>query len=164
MAAHPGVAVTELVAHGPGLDSEARRRWASMREHFQAAAQGPLPTLCAATASEARVGTYYGPTGPQEVNGPLGLATIPTVARDAATADRLWTVTEELTSTRFPSRAGCPLCAKPTTIAAETSAQRGEAQPAHCSTCQNRLEGPILFRIQTLSLRQTRDASNWSCP
>ena len=106
MAAHPGVAVTELVARGPGLDSEAGRLWASRREHFQTAAQGALPTLYAATAPAARGGAYYGPTGPQEVNGPLGLATIPAVAREAGVAARLWTTTEGLTGTRFPSRAG----------------------------------------------------------
>ncbi|MBB5696425.1 SDR family oxidoreductase [Muricoccus pecuniae] len=106
MAAHPGVAVTELVARGPGLDSESGRLWASRREHFQTAAQGALPTLYAATAPQARGGAYYGPTGPQEVNGPLGLATIPTAASDTGAAARLWTATEELTGTRFLSRTG----------------------------------------------------------
>lgn len=106
MAAHPGVAVTELVARGPGLDSETGRLWSSRREHFQTAAQGALPTLYAATAPEAQGGAYYGPTGPQEVNGPLGLATIPAAALDAEAATRLWTVTEGLTETRFIPRAG----------------------------------------------------------
>ncbi|KPN17558.1 short-chain dehydrogenase [Xanthomonas sp. Mitacek01] len=102
IAAHPGVAVTELVARGPGLDSEQGREWASRRAHLQTAAQGALPTLFAATAPDAQGGLYYGPTGPQEVSGPLGLATVPPAARDAATAARLWSVTESLTGTSFP--------------------------------------------------------------
>lgn len=105
MAAHPGIAVTELVARGPGLDSEQGRQWASNRDRMQTAAQGAVPTLYAATAPQARGGVYYGPTGPNEIAGPLGVATIPPAAKDAAAAARLWTVSEELTRTRFPTRA-----------------------------------------------------------
>ncbi|MEL1265652.1 SDR family oxidoreductase [Pseudoxanthomonas putridarboris] len=105
MAAHPGVSVTELVARGPGLDSEQGRQWSAMREHLQTAAQGAVPTLYAATAPEAQGGVYYGPTGQNEISGPLGLATVPAAAEDAEAASRLWTTTEEITGTRFPSRA-----------------------------------------------------------
>lgn len=104
MAVHPGVAVTELVARGPGLDSEQGRQWSSMREHLQTAAQGAIPTLYVATAPEAQGGVYYGPAGKNEVRGPLGLATVPAAASDAAAAARLWTISEEITGTRFPSR------------------------------------------------------------
>jgi NAD(P)-dependent dehydrogenase (short-subunit alcohol dehydrogenase family) len=104
MAAHPGVSVTELVARGPGLDSEQGRQWSAMREQMQTAAQGAVPTLFAATAREARGGAYYGPTGEREVRGPLGLATVPVAASDAAAAARLWALTEEITGTRFPPR------------------------------------------------------------
>ena len=105
MAAHPGIAVTELVARGPGLDSEQGRQWASNRDRMQTAAQGAVPTLYAATAPQARGGVYYGPTGPNEIAGPLGVATSPPAATAAAAAARLWTVSEELTRTRFPTRA-----------------------------------------------------------
>lgn len=105
MAAHPGIAVTELVARGPGLDSEQGRQWSANREHLQTAAQGAVPTLYAATAPEARGGAYYGPTGEQEVRGPLGLATVPAAANDATVAAYLWTISEEITGTRFPSPA-----------------------------------------------------------
>lgn len=102
MAAHPGVAVTELVARGPGLDSPQGRQWASHREHYQTAAQGAIPTLYAATAPTAQGGAYYGPTGPNEISGPLGLATVPAIARDTAAAARLWELSEEITGARFP--------------------------------------------------------------
>lgn len=102
MAAHPGVAVTELIKRGPGLDSEFGRQWAKDREQYHSAAQGALPTLYAATAPEARPGTYYGPTGDEEKRGPLGLATVPVAAKDAHAAARLWTVAERLTGVSFP--------------------------------------------------------------
>lgn len=105
LAAHPGVAVTELIARGPGLDSPQGQQWSANRENFQTAAQGAIPTLYAATAALARGGAYYGPIGPQEVRGPLGLATVPAAASDAAAASRLWDLTEELTGTRFPTQA-----------------------------------------------------------
>ena len=101
IAAHPGVAVTELIERGPGLDSEQGRQWASRKEHFQTAAQGALPALYAVTAPEAKGGSYYGPTGPNEVSGPLGLATVPASAKDEKDAARLWSVSEKLTGARF---------------------------------------------------------------
>lgn len=102
VAAHPGIAVTELVARGPGLDSPQGQQWAANRGNFQTAAQGAIPTLYAATAPDVVGGAYYGPTGPQEISGPLGLATVPAAAQDTADAARLWRVTEQLTGTRFP--------------------------------------------------------------
>lgn len=96
-AAHPGVAVTELIERGPGLDSEFGRNWAKDRDNYQSAAQGALPTLYAATAPDAHAGSYYGPTGENERRGPLGLATVPAAASDAEAAARLWTVTERIT-------------------------------------------------------------------
>lgn len=103
-AAHPGVAVTELIERGPGLDSAFGRNWARDREQYHSAAQGALPTLYAATAVEARPGTYYGPVGDDERRGPLGLATVPPAAQDAEAAARLWTLSEALSGARFPSR------------------------------------------------------------
>lgn len=102
IAAHPGISVTELVARGPGLESESGRQWSAMRDRLQTAAQGAIPTLYAATAKEAKGGLYYGPTGENEISGPLGLATVPAIAKDAEAAARLWTATEKLTGTRFP--------------------------------------------------------------
>ena len=101
IAAHPGVAVTELIARGPGLDSEFGRNWAKDRDEYHSAAQGALPTLYAATAHQARGGAYYGPTGEEEKRGPLGLATVPPVAQDIEAAARLWTIAEQLTGVNY---------------------------------------------------------------
>jgi NAD(P)-dependent dehydrogenase (short-subunit alcohol dehydrogenase family) len=101
VAAHPGVAVTELVERGPGLESEFAREWAKDREAYHSAAQGALSSLFAATAAEAEGGRYYGPTGEEEKRGPLGLAKVPEAAMDADDAKRLWSVAERLTGVRY---------------------------------------------------------------
>ncbi|MBV4484963.1 SDR family oxidoreductase [Pseudomonas sp. SWRI153] len=97
IAAHPGVAVTELIARGPGLDSEFGKQWAVDRDVYHSAAQGALPTLYAATALEAVGGAYYGPTGDNEKRGPLGFAKMPPAAADRSDADALWQLSERLT-------------------------------------------------------------------
>lgn len=100
-AAHPGVAATELVRRGPGLDSAFGRDWARDRAEYHSPAQGAIPTLYAATAANARPGSYYGPVGEDEHRGPLGLARVPDAARDAGAAARLWTLSERLTGLEF---------------------------------------------------------------
>ncbi|QKS81005.1 oxidoreductase [Pseudomonas bijieensis] len=102
IAAHPGVAVTELVERGPGLNSEFGQRWAQDRDAYHSAAQGALPTLYAATAKQAVGGAYYGPTGDQEKRGPLGFAKTPAAATREADSDRLWAVSERLTGVTYP--------------------------------------------------------------
>jgi len=63
---------------------------------------GALPTLFAATASEAKGGHYYGPQGLGEVRGDdVGDATIAPQAQDTAVAARLWTVCEQLTGVEY---------------------------------------------------------------
>ncbi|WP_317627721.1 SDR family oxidoreductase [Halotalea alkalilenta] len=101
IAAHPGVAVTELVERGPGLDSDFGNNWARDRERYHTPAQGALPTLYAATAPEAQAGAYYGPIGENEQRGPLGLATVPSAAQDAEAASRLWDISEQLTGISY---------------------------------------------------------------
>ena len=101
VAAHPGVAVTELIARGPGLHSEFGQRWAKDRNEYHSAAQGALPTLYAATAPQANGGAYYGPTGDEEKRGPLGFAKTPAAATWAADAERLWSVAEQLTGVTY---------------------------------------------------------------
>lgn len=102
IAAHPGVAVTELIARGPGLNSEFGQRWAEDRDEYHSAAQGALPTLYAATAPEALGGAYYGPTGEEEKRGPLGFAKTPSAATDESDAERLWKLSERLTGVTYP--------------------------------------------------------------
>jgi NAD(P)-dependent dehydrogenase (short-subunit alcohol dehydrogenase family) len=102
IAAHPGVAVTELVERGPGLDSQFGVKWAQDRDEYHSAAQGALSTLYAATAPEAVGGAYYGPTGAEEKRGPLGFAQTPEAATTRADADKLWQLSERLTGVFYP--------------------------------------------------------------
>lgn len=101
IAAHPGVAVTELIARGPGVNSEFGQRWAKDRDAYHSAAQGALPTLYAATAEQAVGGAYYGPTGDDEKRGPLGFAKTPAAATNEADAERLWATSERLTGVTY---------------------------------------------------------------
>jgi len=103
IASHPGVSRTDLLVHHENISGFVRRRLAFL---FQPAAQGALPTLYAATAADARGGNYYGPIGMGETRGSLGLAKVPPAAKDAQTVARLWTVSEKLSGTQFPSRLG----------------------------------------------------------
>lgn len=101
IAAHPGVAVTELVARGPGLDSTFGHEWAQDREKYHSAAQGALSSLYAATAPEAAGGAYYGPIGEEQKRGPLGFAQIPEAAV-APDGENLWQLSERLTGVTYP--------------------------------------------------------------
>ena len=72
----------------------------------QSAAAGALPALYAATSPDAIPGGFYGATGRFEMVGPPGPVVIGDKARDAATARRLWEVSEELTGVKWPVKIG----------------------------------------------------------
>jgi NAD(P)-dependent dehydrogenase (short-subunit alcohol dehydrogenase family) len=98
IAAHPGVAHTELFVNGPGtkgIASKVARMLLPLVGH--SAAAGALPLLFAATAPDAQAGGYYGPTKCFEMKGPVGESTIARQALDDAAAAKLWEVSERLT-------------------------------------------------------------------
>lgn len=99
IASHPGVSRTNLQVNNGFI----RRNVA--RFILQSADVGALPTLYAATSPEAKGGAYYGPTGMMELRGAPDLADVPSAAANVQTAARLWTVSEQLSSTRYPLRA-----------------------------------------------------------
>jgi NAD(P)-dependent dehydrogenase (short-subunit alcohol dehydrogenase family) len=97
IAAHPGIARTDLLHNAPG-------RWSAMGLTrsllwflFQPGSQGALPTLFAATSPDAQPGGYYGPDRLSETRGFPAPANIPSRALDQAAAARLWIVSEQLT-------------------------------------------------------------------
>jgi NAD(P)-dependent dehydrogenase (short-subunit alcohol dehydrogenase family) len=99
-AAHPGFARTGLFASGPGgLVSLATDFAAPFFGH--SAADGARPILFAATNPNAKPGSYYGPGGIGELRGSPAPALVMPQARDAATAARLWDVSEKLTGASF---------------------------------------------------------------
>jgi len=98
LAAHPGIARTELVANGPG-PSGLMAFLLALGGPFvtQSAAAGAWPTELAATAPDVTPGGYYGPTGFMEFRGPAGVAKPEPQALDRTVAARLWDLAETLT-------------------------------------------------------------------
>ena len=110
LAAHPGIARTELFTNGPG-GARIQKLMIGLVMPFvsQSAAAGALPLLFAATAPGAIAGAYYGPSGLREMKGAVGPARIMPQAWDTETAARLWQVSEALTGVTFGAEAAVPL-------------------------------------------------------
>ncbi|MFJ4970776.1 oxidoreductase [Streptomyces sp. NPDC088755] len=99
LAAHPGLAATELGQAGPRL---AGRNWAAKLEratrlYTQPASAGALPTLYAATLPAAPGGSYYGPGRLGETRGGPALARKSERAQDMNVARVLWEESARLT-------------------------------------------------------------------
>lgn len=104
-AAHPGIAVTDLVANSRGQDDMMVRMMKFLGSLMrQSAEDGALPTLYAATSPDARPGTYYGPKNRMETRGPVAVAKPAKQSLDLAVAKKLWDASEELTKISFPTR------------------------------------------------------------
>jgi NAD(P)-dependent dehydrogenase (short-subunit alcohol dehydrogenase family) len=101
IAAHPGISRTDLLHNAPGRWSIVGMARTFLGFLLQPASQGALPTLFAATSSQAKAGAYYGPDRLGETRGYPTLSKIPQQAMDAAVASRLWGISEELTGCRF---------------------------------------------------------------
>ena len=101
-AAHPGYALTDLIANGPGTRGLLGQLGKILQPFAsQSAAEGALPTLFAATSPEAQPGGYYGPNWFYELKGPPEPAKIMPQAKDAAAAARLWDTSAALTCVSF---------------------------------------------------------------
>jgi NAD(P)-dependent dehydrogenase (short-subunit alcohol dehydrogenase family) len=103
VSAHPGYAITNLQTSGPGNGFSPFRLIGMALKPLmsQDAAYGALPTLFAATSSEAKPGAYYGPDGLFELKGCPKEVAIPSAAMDAGTGNRLWETAEQLTGIPF---------------------------------------------------------------
>jgi NAD(P)-dependent dehydrogenase (short-subunit alcohol dehydrogenase family) len=101
IAAHPGVARTDLLHNGPGRWSAHGIARTFLPFLFQPVAQGALPTLFAATSPDAVAGGYYGPDRLRETRGFPAAAKVPPQALDEGVAARLWEVSEAMTGVRF---------------------------------------------------------------
>lgn len=102
LAAHPGVARTDLIVNGMGDKSPAAFARRHLAFLFAPVPQAALPTVFAATATDAVAGAYYGPKGLLEMRGRVGVATTPKAALDVALARHLWDVSEKLSGVPFP--------------------------------------------------------------
>ncbi|WP_029114891.1 SDR family NAD(P)-dependent oxidoreductase [Mycobacterium sp. URHB0044] len=100
VAAHPGIADTELSRHMPAY---ARPLLPIMSAFVtQNSAMGTLSILRAATDPAVLGGQYYGPDGRGERKGYPQAATSSSRSYDLGTQRRLWTVSEQLTGVTFP--------------------------------------------------------------
>ena len=97
VAAHPGLAATELTRHTPAIAAFFYARLISQKP-----AMGALPVLRAATDPGVLGGQYYGPRGFFGARGYPKLAQSSRQSHDTAIQRRLWTVSEELTGVTFP--------------------------------------------------------------
>ncbi len=101
IAVHPGVAESNLFKIGGSKGIAARLERAlsgAIGAVLNNSPQGALPTLFAATASEAEGGGYYGPQGFREMRGgDVGRAFVSQAANDVASQERLWGSCEALT-------------------------------------------------------------------
>jgi NAD(P)-dependent dehydrogenase (short-subunit alcohol dehydrogenase family) len=99
VAAHPGGSKSELTRNLPRPVSAAMR---VVEPLFQATDMGALPTLRAATDPSVLGGQYYGPDGFAEQRGYPKVVASSDQSHDVDIQQRLWAVSEELTSVVFP--------------------------------------------------------------
>jgi hypothetical protein len=100
VAAHPGIAATNLMAAGPTLGGVTWRSQllAKLSNIFsQTDEQGALPILCAAVHPAVCGGDYVGPGGLLEMRGAPKKVAASKLARNAEAAKKLWAISEELT-------------------------------------------------------------------
>jgi NAD(P)-dependent dehydrogenase (short-subunit alcohol dehydrogenase family) len=104
VAAHPGLAKTNLQAAGPRMEGSRLREAiivGGVRLLGQSDAQGALPSLYAATMPDLQSGTYVGPDGMFEGRGHPKIVAASRAAHDEAAARRLWEVSEQLTGVSY---------------------------------------------------------------
>jgi NAD(P)-dependent dehydrogenase (short-subunit alcohol dehydrogenase family) len=105
VAAHPGWTATNLQLAGPAVAQNPVGRAGTRlmnRLVGQRPEQGALPQLYAATMPDVRSGDYFGPDGIAELRGGPTRVAMSEQARDSALAQRLWTMSEQLTGVRGP--------------------------------------------------------------
>ncbi|HEY2313517.1 MAG TPA: hypothetical protein VGH96_07880 [Streptosporangiaceae bacterium] len=94
MAAHPGIAATNLASHAGGLTALISKMTFLQNDPEH----GALPTLYAAT-QDVPGGSYVGPDGIASIKGYPKIGKPSRVIRDAETARQLWDVSSRLTGT-----------------------------------------------------------------
>ena len=100
VAAHPGVAMTELARHMPKLlVMLIGGTIGPFVTH--SVKNGAQPTLLAALGNDVKGGEYFGPTGYNEMKGKPGKARSTQRSRNEDLTRRLWEVSEELTGIKY---------------------------------------------------------------
>ncbi|MDD9369554.1 MAG: oxidoreductase [Acidimicrobiales bacterium] len=106
-AAHPGYASTHLQTTGARSSGDLLGRASAAVMAIgnglvaQSAEAGALPQLYAATMPDVAPGDYFGPDGPFEMRGSPKRVGATAAARDDAAAQRLWSLSEDLTGVTY---------------------------------------------------------------
>lgn len=104
VAAHPGLAATNLTKTGPSLNGMSLPGIGMhqvSRILGQSAAHGAWPILMAATDPDLRGGEYVGPAGFRGIRGRPRIVGMTPTARDEQLADELWAASEAATAVNF---------------------------------------------------------------
>lgn len=96
---HPGLVKTDMTVVRPGNDSLFTKvvGWTLMPFFSQEPEDGANSSLFAATFAEAKSSEFYVPNGFLAMYGPPIAISPPKAAKDLATAEKLWEVSEQLT-------------------------------------------------------------------
>lgn len=104
LAAHPGMAATNLGQAGPAMENSRWGRWTmqtGMALLGQPAAMGALPILYAAAAPEAQGCDYIGPDGWRQMRGFPCKVRCRSTARDGEASAMLWNLSQRLTGVQY---------------------------------------------------------------
>jgi NAD(P)-dependent dehydrogenase (short-subunit alcohol dehydrogenase family) len=104
LASHPGMSYTNLVSVGPEMKGAVVEKNVSsffVKLVAQTAAQGTLPGLYAAVATELKGGEYVGPDGLLEMRGYPVVVSSSKKSYEEDAARRLWEVSEQRTGVTF---------------------------------------------------------------
>ena len=104
VACHPGYAATNLQAVGPKMSGSSTMEYLTEIGNkllSQSAAMGALPTEYAAASPAVGGGDYIGPDGMGELWGHPTKVGCSAAANDAASAKKLWEISEQLTGVRY---------------------------------------------------------------
>lgn len=104
LASHPGMSYTNLVSVGPEMKGAVVEKNVSsffVKLVAQTAAQGTLPGLYAAVATELKGGEYVGPDGLLEMKGYPVVVSSSKKSYEEDAARRLWEVSEQRTGVTF---------------------------------------------------------------
>jgi len=101
LAAHPGAVNSRLISNGSSFGPLSRIADAAYPLVSQRPAQGAWPSLMAATA-DLPGGTYVGPSGFGEMQGPPQVVRSTRLSHDQDAQRRLWEISEETTGISYP--------------------------------------------------------------
>jgi len=99
---HPGSSATSLIETSGNVFTRAAWKLMTWSPMVQTAEKGSYPEVMCATESGLEQRALYGPTGFQEMVGPVGAGTLEPYAYDKAVIERLWAVSEQATGFDWP--------------------------------------------------------------